>query len=117
MTPEQFQLLDVRRPPGRLTIDEAGACLGFAVHEMRVLLSARHIRPLGNPLPTGCKHFSSVEIERLRCDTEWLAGASDCIAAAWHERNEKARKKAAGSTGHAQAARKPVGPGTQVLRH
>ncbi|MEZ0295123.1 MAG: hypothetical protein ACAI35_01570 [Candidatus Methylacidiphilales bacterium] len=93
MTPEQLQLLNSRRPPGRLNIEEAGLFLGFAVHEMRVLLAAKLIKPLGNPLPTRLKHFSSAEIERLRCDSEWLGKATDCVGAAWQERNQRARER------------------------
>lgn len=92
MTNDKFQLLNVRRQPGRMNIEDAGVCLGFALHEMRVLVAAGLISPLGKPLPSGVKYFASAEIERLRCDAEWLAKACDCIAGVWQSRNQKLRK-------------------------
>ena len=93
MTAEQFQLLDVRRLRGRLSVEEVEFCLGFAFHESRILISAELLLPLGNPLPTGSKHFSFAEIERLRNDAEWPANASDCVVQAWSERNKRTRKE------------------------
>jgi hypothetical protein len=93
MTNDKFQLLNVRRPPGRLNTEDAGVYLGFAVHEMRLLMAAGLISPLGSPLPSGVKYFSSSEIERLRCDVSWLTKASDCIASAWQLKNQKSREK------------------------
>ena len=47
--------------PGRLTADRAGEILGFAPHDMPVLVKHRLLTPLGQPAQRSTKYFTAVK--------------------------------------------------------
>jgi len=83
------QFLNLKTMPARLKVEEVAWYLGFAPHEITILMSEGLLKPLGHPPTTGVKHFSSVALEELRRDQKWLARASDCIVQYWKSRNER----------------------------
>jgi hypothetical protein len=64
MTNEIITLLSLRRLPGRVTSEQAAPLLGFAIHDMPVLVRAKLLKPLGNPGQQAVKYFAASDIER-----------------------------------------------------
>lgn len=89
MNSQQEQFLNLKTLPARLKAEEAAWYLGFASHEITILMSEGLLKPLGRPPATGVKYFSALALEELRRDQKWLARASDCVVQYWKERNEK----------------------------
>lgn len=87
MTPAQ--LLTTLRLPARLDIMETAALLGFREHDIPVLVRAKLIRPLGNPVQNSVKYFSSTAIETLGKDEVWLSRATILVGKHWKERNQR----------------------------
>ena len=88
MNPEQKEFMSLQMPPARLSQQQAAWYLGFQFHDIPVLSAAGLLKPLGRPMPNGLKYFATVELQRLREDTKWLARASDAITAHWRRKND-----------------------------
>ena len=88
MNLEQKEFMSLQVPPARLSQQQAAWYLGFQFHDMPVLTAAGLLKPLGRPVPNGVKYFATVELQRLRDDTKWLARASDAITAHWRRKND-----------------------------
>jgi hypothetical protein len=90
MNLERKELLGVRRlSPARVVAEEAAWLLGFAPHDIPVLISAKLLKPLGHPPANGPKYFATVELEELCRDAKWLAKASDAIVDYWQNKNSR----------------------------
>lgn len=75
MNAERKDFLSVMRlPPARLDVQETAWYLGFAAHDVPVLVAAGLLKPLGHPPPNGVKYFAVVTLAQLRDDPQWLAG-------------------------------------------
>jgi hypothetical protein len=72
-------LLNVRRRPGKFSVDQTAALLGFASHDTPVLVRAKLLKPLGKPRLNSCKWFASTEIEELRVSHKWLDMATKAV--------------------------------------
>ena len=72
-------LISARTPPARLNVQETAWYLGFAEHEISILVSAGLLKPLGHPPTNGIKYFAARLLADLREDTQWLSRASDAI--------------------------------------
>ena len=88
MNSAQEQFLNLKTPPARMKVEEAAWYLGFAPHEITILMAECLLKPLGHPPATGVKYFSAAVLEDLRRDAKWLARSSDCIVFYWKSRNE-----------------------------
>jgi hypothetical protein len=93
---ERKDFLSVRTQPARVGVEEAAWYLGFAPHDIPVLVSAGLLKPLGNPPSSGTKFFATATLQKLRDDLKWLSRASDAIVRHWQTKN--ARKKHNGLT-------------------
>jgi hypothetical protein len=87
MNTDRYEFLKLARLPGRLTSQETAYILGFAQHDISVLVAHRLLKALGNPPPNGGRYFSSVEVENCRCDTKWLDKASGLMVKHWKTKN------------------------------
>ena len=87
MNSQQEQFLNLKTMPARLKAEEAAWYLGFAQHEIPVLVAEGLLKPLGRPPETGVKYFATTALEELRRDQKWLARASDAIVFYWRNRN------------------------------
>lgn len=88
-----IDLLIVRRLPGRLNVEQAAALLGFAPHDIPVLVQAKLLKPLGKSKPNATKYFSSCELEELRLNHNWLDRATNAIGQHWNLQNARRRKQ------------------------
>lgn len=82
-------LLTIQRLPARLDVQQAALLLGFAEHDIPVLIKARLLKPLGSPAPNGIKWFSAAELETFARDRAWLDRATKAVQAHWKGRNRE----------------------------
>lgn len=79
--------------PARLDVNQTAKLLGFAVHDVPVLLSSRLLKPLGTPAPNGPKYFALVEVLALAADRDWLHRSTRTLTNHWQRKNEQQRAK------------------------
>jgi hypothetical protein len=90
MNIERKDFLSVfRMPPARVIAEEATWYLGFAPHDIPVLVSAGLLKPLGHPPASGTKFFATTTLQKLRDDLKWLSRASDAIVKHWQKKNAR----------------------------
>ena len=63
--------------------------LGFAEHDIPVLVAAGRLTPLGDPAPNAPKWFAAVEVIGLATDRDWLHKATKEIAKHWRNKRER----------------------------
>jgi len=78
--------------PARAGTEEAAWILGFAPHDIPVLVSAGLLKPLGHPPSSGTKFFATATLQKLRDDLNWLTRASDAIVKHWQTQNVRKSK-------------------------
>ena len=77
--------------PARLTATQAGWVLNCQPHDVPVLVSARLLKPLGNPAANTIKFYATADVLELAKDRNWLVRMTNTINKHWHDKN--ARKK------------------------
>jgi hypothetical protein len=77
--------------PARLTVEQAAWVLNCQSHDVPILVSARLLKPLGNPAQNGTKFFATVDVMESMKDRSWLAKVTNTISQHWQKQN--ARKK------------------------
>jgi len=87
---DKEHFLNLRLVPARLTAEEAAWYLGFAPHDIPVLMAKGLLKPLGHPSDNAVKFFALATLEPLRSDIKWLSRATDAMLDYW--RNKNARK-------------------------
>lgn len=75
--------------PARLDVAETSRLLGFAEHDIQILMAMGKLTPLGDPAPNAPKWFAAVEMIRLACDQDWLHKATKEIAKYWRHKRER----------------------------
>jgi hypothetical protein len=78
-----------RNLPGRLDVARTAKLLGFAEHDIPILMGAGKLSPLGNPAQNAPKWFAAVEVLRLATDKEWLHRATKEIGKYWRYKRER----------------------------
>ena len=89
MNPEREKFLNLKAPPARLNVEETAWYLGFAPHDIPVLVSRGLLKPLGHPTDATVKFFAFVALEELRNDVKWLARATDAMVEYWRTKNAR----------------------------
>ena len=56
-------------------------------HDVPVLVAARLLKPLGNPLPSSVKFFAASELLEQVEDRTWLAKVTNALNQHWQKRN------------------------------
>ena len=94
MTDEMLQatlpVWAARNLPARLDVGATAKLLGFAEHDIQILMAVGKLTPLGDPAPNAPKWFAAVEIVHLASDVDWLHKATREISKYW--RNKRARR-------------------------
>src|SRR3974390_768651 len=75
-----------RKLPARLDVAATAKLLGFADHDIEVLMGAGKLTPLGDPAPNAPKWFCAVEVIRLATDRDWLHKATREISKHWRQK-------------------------------
>jgi|SRR5579859_2264247 len=82
------------QPPARLNVEQVAWVLGCQPHDVPVLVSARLLKPLGNPPQNGVKFFATLEVLELVKDRPWLAKMTNIICQHWHKKNALGKQRA-----------------------
>jgi hypothetical protein len=59
--------------------------------DVPILVSARLLKPLGNPLPNGVKYFATAELIELMQGQAWLAKLTNAVTQHWQKKNQHQR--------------------------
>jgi hypothetical protein len=95
MREEQNQFLTPSdRLPARLTAEQAAWVLNCQPHDVPVLVSARLLKPLGNPPRYSVKYLAASELLEQMSDRAWLAKAANTFNQHW-QRKHAAKKNGA----------------------
>ena len=78
--------------PARLDVAATAKLLGFAEHDIQILMAVGKLTPLGDPAPNAPKWFAAVEMIRLAADKEWLHRATKEISKHWRNKRERHTK-------------------------
>ena len=87
MNPEREKFLNLKVIPSRLTAEESAWYLGFAAHDIPVLVANGLLMPLGHPGDNAVKFFAFATLEPLRADVKWLSRATDAMLEHWRKKN------------------------------
>ena len=82
-------LIAIREPPARLSVEETAWYLGFAIHDIPILVKCGLLKPLGRPPPNAVKYFAAVDLAALREDSHWLSRASEAVIRHWQNKNAR----------------------------
>ena len=74
----------------RLTVDEVALVFNCQPHDVRALVAARLLRPLGNPKDNARRFFARDEIRQLSKDPVWLSKMTNAIYRHWRDKNNAA---------------------------
>ena len=77
--------------PARLTAEQVAWVLNCQPHDVPVLVTARLLKPLGNPAPYSVKYFASIELLELVKDRGWLAKMTNTLCHHWQRKNAAKR--------------------------
>jgi hypothetical protein len=73
----------------RLTAEQAAWVLNCQPHDLPIRVSARQLKPLGNPPANGIKFFVTVDVLDFLKDRSWLAKVTNTINQHWHRQNSR----------------------------
>ena len=92
MKDEQSRFLSLLgQLPARLTAAQAGWVLNCQAHDIPALVTARLLKPLGNPAQNSTKYFATADVLEICKDRTWLVKVTNTISQHWQHQN--ARKK------------------------
>jgi hypothetical protein len=89
MQADKEKFLNLKIVPARLTVEETAWYLGFATHDIPVLVANGLLKPLGHPNDNAVKFFALASVEPLRADVKWLARATDTMLDHWRKKNAR----------------------------
>jgi hypothetical protein len=75
--------------PARLDVVTTAKLLGFAEHDIQILMAARKLTPLGDPAQNAPKWFAAIEIMELAADKDWLHKATKEVSKYWRHKRER----------------------------
>jgi hypothetical protein len=61
--------------------------LNYQPHDVPILITARLLKPLGNPAANGIKFFAASELLEQVQDRAWLAKVTNALNQHWQKRN------------------------------
>lgn len=73
--------------PARLTAEQTAWVLNCQPHDVPVLVTARLLKPLGNPQPNSVKYFAATEVLDLAKNRAWLAKVTNTVGQHWKQKN------------------------------
>ena len=95
MKEEQHQFLTLLgQLPARLTAEQAAWVLNCQPHDIPALVTAKLLKPLGNPPPNGIKFFATADLLEVIKDRNWLVRMSATIYQHWQRKNTRQKELA-----------------------
>ena len=81
--------------PARLTAEQTAWVLNCQPHDIPALVTAKLLKPLGNPPANGIKFYATADVLESMQDRNWLVRMSATIYQHWHKKNAAQRNPAA----------------------
>jgi hypothetical protein len=81
--------LSARDLPARIDAAKTAKILGFAEHDIQILMALGKLIPLGDPAQNAPKYFAAVEIIQLASDRDWLHKATKEVSKYWRNKRER----------------------------
>ena len=75
--------------PARLTVEQTAWVLNCQPHDVPVLVTARLLKPLGNPQPNSVKYFATAEILMVSKNPAWLSKLTVTLSQHWQKKNRR----------------------------
>ncbi len=75
--------------PARIDAVQAAKLLGFAEHDIPILVSAKLLIPLGTPVQNSVKRFSACEVISFAADRDWLDEATKKLSGHWYAKRQR----------------------------
>ena len=105
MKEEQHQFLTLLgQLPARLTAEQAAWVLNCQVHDIPALVTAKLLKPLGNPPANGIKFFATADLLEQMKDRNWLVRVSATICQHWQKKNARQKHLAVRPPSNGQAS-------------
>src|ERR1039458_7703826 len=79
--------------PARLTAEQAAWLLNCQPHDIPLLIAARLLKPLGNPLPNTVKYFAAADLLEKMKERNWLVRVTTTITQHWQKKNDRQRNR------------------------
>jgi hypothetical protein len=89
LTPAALATWAAKDLPARLDAAATAKLLGFAEHDIQILMAMGKLTPPGDPAPNAPKWFAAVEMIRLAADQDWLHKATKEISKYWRNKRER----------------------------
>lgn len=80
-------VLNLRRLPARLNVQQAAALLNCGEHDIPVLVSNGLLKPLGHPPANAVKYFAPTDVLELAGDGKRMGQICDAIYEYWRGKN------------------------------
>jgi hypothetical protein len=90
--------------PARLTAEQTAWILNCQAHDVPILVSARLLKPLGNPQVNAVKFFATADVLDLARDRAWLVKVTNAVSHHWRGQNERRKGRSADMRQNGQAA-------------
>ena len=81
------ELLNLRRLPAMLNVQQTAVLLGLAEHDIPMLVGAGLLKPLGDPPPNAVKYFASIQVLELAGEIGRLGKIRNAIYEHWRGKN------------------------------
>lgn len=91
-------LLLLGQLPARLTAEQAAWVINCQPHDVPILVSARLLKPLGNPVQNSTKYFCTADLLEAAKDRAWLVKMTAAINSHWQRQNATKRAHLADDT-------------------
>jgi hypothetical protein len=75
--------------PARLNVEQTAWVLNCQQHDIPILITARLLKPLGNPQPNSVKYFAAAEILEISKDPAWLSKLTVTLSRHWQTKNRR----------------------------
>ena len=72
--------------PARLDVAATAKLLGFAEHDIQILMNTGKLIPLGDPAPNAPKWFAAVEMIQLASNHDWLHKSTRDLTKYWRHK-------------------------------
>jgi len=79
--------------PARLTAQQTAWALNCQTHDLPALVSARLLKPLGNPSANSIKFYATADVLEQSKDRNWLMRATSAINQHWQNKNAFKRSR------------------------
>lgn len=93
-------LLNLRRLPAMLNIQQTAVLLGLAEHDIPVLIGFGLLKPLGDPPPNAVKYFASIQVLGLAGEISRLCKMRNAVYEYWRGKNAAKAKPRFSRNGH-----------------